>query len=67
MIDLDDIKKQIIILQELIIKEQSECSHPKFSVTEKYRGDSGNYDPTLDRYWIEFHCTKCDKRWDKNQ
>jgi uncharacterized lipoprotein len=28
--------------------------------------DTGNYDPSSDKYWTEFHCALCDKRWSKD-
>lgn len=40
---------------------QAACSHP--DVTKQYRGDTGNYDPSQDSYWINWHCSDCDKRW----
>ena len=45
---------QLSELQEL-------CTHP--DITKQYRGDTGNYDPSQDSYWINWHCPDCDKRW----
>ena len=28
-----------------------------------HKGDTGNYDPTCDRYWDECKCPDCDKFW----
>lgn len=46
-------------------KLQAVCTHP--NVVEKYRGNSGNYDPTADCYWIENTCPDCGKKWNVDQ
>ena len=46
---------------QTIARVQSKCSHKK--VEKKHRGDTGNYDPSNDRYWTEMYCPTCDKRW----
>lgn len=55
---LDSIHLEIIQLQDT-------CTHPNAS--EKHRGDTGNYDPTADCYWIEYKCPDCDKFWTVDQ
>lgn len=44
---------------------QKLCMHP--NVNKKYRGDTGNYDPNADSYWIDFHCQDCGKKWWETQ
>lgn len=44
---------------------QKLCSHP--DVIKKYRGNTGNYDPCADSYWIEYDCPDCGKRWIEEQ
>lgn len=44
---------------------QQVCQHP--NVTKKYRGDTGNYDPSADSYWIEWKCPDCHKSWITDQ
>ena len=44
---------------------QDKCTHP--DVTKEYKANTGNYDPGCDRYWINFHCPDCDKRWREDQ
>lgn len=44
---------------------QHKCTHP--DVTKEYKANTGNYDPSADRYWINFHCPDCDKRWMEDQ
>lgn len=50
---------------EILVRLQGECTHP--NVKKKYRGSSGNYDPSADSYWIEFDCPDCGKRWQEDQ
>ena len=44
---------------------QAACTHP--SVNKKYCGNTGNYDPSADSYWIEFSCPDCRKKWITDQ
>lgn len=46
--------KELKELQEL-------CSHK--NVSKLHKANTGNYDPSADSYWIEFHCPDCQKRW----
>lgn len=57
-------EKQVRLSEELY-ELQSICTHP--TVTKQYRGSSGNYDPSNDGYWINWHCPDCDKRWTTDQ
>lgn len=49
-----------------IRKIQDECEHPPETLKGIYMGDTGNYDPHDDRYWITFTCELCDKTWQAN-
>lgn len=40
---------------------QSQCPHG--DVTKTHKSNTGNYDPSADCYWTDFHCNDCDKRW----
>ena len=60
IIGLQDKIKQ---LQEDIKSIQSKCKHPKKFVTKKYCSNTGNYDPSQDVYWIEYHCDRCNNKW----
>lgn len=44
---------------------QEICNHP--NVDKKYKGNSGNYDPSADSYWIEYRCPDCGKFWIEDQ
>jgi hypothetical protein len=46
-------------------KLQAACTHA--NVIHKYNGNSGNYDPTADSYWIEYACPDCEKKWQVDQ
>jgi len=52
-------------LAKELAKLQAACQHP--NVTKKYEGNTGNYDPTADSYWITFNCPDCRKRWSEEQ
>ena len=41
------------------------CSHPVETVDIKYMSDSWNYDPSNNRYWTEYTCSVCGKRWEE--
>ena len=58
-----NLKAQISALQEQIEEIQEQCSHPSACVTKKRGSDTGNFCPSDDSYWTDFHCTLCDKRW----
>lgn len=45
--------------------QQEACPHA--APTYKYRGDTGNWDKSDDKYWIDWACTDCGKRWQTPQ
>lgn len=55
------IEKKIEKLENSILELQEKCPHTNAS--KKPSSSEFNYDKTLDRYWIEYHCRDCDKRW----
>lgn len=62
-------KKRVERLRKIIAESwskiediQNKCSH-KSSVS-RYKSDTGNYDPTQDRHWVEHECFICEKCWD---
>ena len=61
----EDIKWTINMAYESLEILQSKCTHP--DVTKEYKSNTGNYDPSADRYWINFHCHVCDKKWTEDQ
>jgi hypothetical protein len=66
---IETTKKRI---QQKIEKLHQELEHlqlncPHAQVNKQYRGDTGNYDHSLDGYWIDYHCQDCDLRWSTNQ
>jgi hypothetical protein len=40
---------------------RAECTHP--NVIVKHGGNTGNYDPSQDCYWTDYHCPDCGFRW----
>ncbi len=44
---------------------QAACPHA--APTYKYRGDTGNWDKSDDKYWIDWACTDCGKQWQTPQ
>lgn len=46
---------------------QQLCSHPKEIVNKVHKSDTGNWDKGDDSYWIEYHCTCCNKKWTEDQ
>jgi hypothetical protein len=57
----DRIKKEFGYLNAAYEDLKERCKHPFVRVTD--RGDTGNYDPSQNRYWSEHYCPDCDKRW----
>lgn len=60
-----NIDTKINKLNDQLKELQSLCPHP--DVTKKYKGNTGNYDPSADCYWIEWHCPDCGKYWITDQ
>jgi len=40
---------------------QEACPHP--NRTKEHKANTGNYDPSSDRYWTVFHCPDCGNQW----
>jgi uncharacterized protein YicC (UPF0701 family) len=60
------IEQQAVIAEELV-RLQTICPHPINFQTIRSRGDTGNYDPSADRYWTEHRCEICGKFWTKEE
>jgi hypothetical protein len=61
----DSIIQQIDLLEEEIFKLQLACEHPR--VVKEYKADEGNYDSSVDSYWIDWKCPDCHKWWRTDQ
>jgi hypothetical protein len=57
----NQIQKKLKSAQSELERLQGTCEHPNAEV--KHKGDRGNYDPSMDRYWIEYNCPDCGKFW----
>jgi len=44
---------------------QARCDH--MEATVHYKSDTGNCCKSDDRYWKEYHCPECGKRWEEEQ
>lgn len=62
---VDKLKEKIDNAYKEIKEVQATCQHP--NADKKYCGSTGNYDPSNDSYWIDFHCQDCNKRWSTPQ
>lgn len=63
MTKIEELQLQIAQCSRQIKEIQAECSHPKSCLTKKHGADTGNWCPSDDSYWTDFHCSLCDKRW----
>jgi hypothetical protein len=64
---LQKIKLQIEELKQEVIDIQEQCTHPPLVLVKEYNSNTGNYDPSQDCYWINYHCELCEKRWREEQ
>lgn len=64
---IEQIDKQITELQKKKEAIQNECSHPLSALEINYRSDTGNYDPSSDKYWKDMDCGLCGKHWTEDQ
>lgn len=44
---------------------RARCRH--LHAVARYGANTGNYDPTQDCYWIDFHCYDCGRHWSEDQ
>lgn len=63
--EFERITKNLNRWKRKLVDLQAECKHS--NVTKKYGANTGNYDPSADCYWIDWHCPDCDKRWQTEQ
>lgn len=61
----DRINKRIQKAYKELADLQNSCPHT--NVTRTPKANTGNYDPSADRYWYEFKCPDCGKFWIKDQ
>jgi hypothetical protein len=57
----NNIQKKFKSVQSELNWLQETCKHP--NVDTKHTSDRGNYDPSMDQYWIEYSCPDCGKFW----
>jgi hypothetical protein len=56
------LEQQKAIIEGQIVELRQKCKH--VNIKHKYASDTGNYDPSCDRYWAEYRCRTCGARWD---
>jgi hypothetical protein len=61
----DTLQRRIQKSNQDLTMLRNECGHP--NVTKKYGSNTGNYDPSSDSYWIDWHCPDCGKFWTTDQ
>lgn len=61
------IYKEIVSLNKKLDKIQKKCKHPEKSVITTYHSNTGNYDPSVDKYWTSNKCELCNKFWYEDQ
>lgn len=59
------IMEAIEALNDALEAHQGRCKHKR--VKKEYKGNTGNYDPSTDCYWINWFCPTCLKRWTTDQ
>lgn len=59
------IKKKMAVLESDLKELRSACPHN--DVKEVYLSDTGNYDLTHDRYWVEYTCPHCGRFWTEDR
>lgn len=63
---LERIRDKIQLLRaEVKIIQDDMCGHVNFK--KQYKGNTGNYDPHADSYWIEWECEDCGKMMNTEQ
>lgn len=55
------LNKKIEEYKKEILQIQDKCKHK--NIEKESHADTGNYDPSNDRYWTDFKCLDCDKQW----
>jgi hypothetical protein len=61
----NQIQKKLKGIQSELDWLQKTCKHP--TADAKHKADRGNYDPSMDRYWIEYSCPDCGKFWTEDR
>ena len=55
------VKREIGVLTDKLKVIQNRCKHTR--ATKKHRSNTGHYDPSCDKYWTEFSCPVCLRKW----
>lgn len=55
------LRREISELELQLSNHQDKCKHKRATFTN--HASTGNYDPSCDRYWKDYVCPTCLKRW----
>ena len=58
-----ELNAEVSKLSEELIHLQDICTHPAETLYRKGNSNTGNYCPGDDKYWYDFHCKCCGRRW----
>ena len=64
---VSEYKERISQLNNLIEEIQDQCSHPEKAINKIAKSNTGNFDPSEDKYWYHCYCTLCEKSWNESQ
>ena len=63
---VQELRIKILKLHTKIYAVQAVCTHE--GLTKTAGASTGGYDgPAFDRYWYDFSCPICEKRWTEDQ
>ncbi len=62
-----EFQQKIRQLYKELAEVQDKCLHSKQYLEVKHCGNTGNYSPSDDHYWIDYKCNWCGKRWSVDQ
>lgn len=61
------LEKELSKINKKIQEIREKCPHPDKTLEKINIGDTGNYDPSSDRYYSNFFCARCGERWTEDQ
>ena len=59
--EIEEINRKIKKWKKRLEEAQNNCPHT--NKTKEHWADTGNWCPSDDRYWTDFTCHDCGKRW----
>lgn len=62
---MSELKEQQTAIDVAIRNLQETCTHP--NSTKHFRADTGNWCKSDDRYWVDYECPDCGKKWEEKK